>query len=240
MRRVWTTALVPLALVVSGCQSAGSPQPSAAPSSAAPSSASFDLATLKIVAFMGVAPGGSGDKLAIPVFEPLLERGLQGATLPYMLLSFQDTEARASGQGAAQEFRDISNYWRDQQKVDKLKLQRFCDAMGIQGILVANLREWMQVEAPANSDEPSYTEVSAQLSIYDGATGRQVWRTRSTRTVEAEQFQGNEVATSRDDPMGSGYVGGMRTGSDAPDMVTVSTTVVEDLVEALVKGKESD
>jgi hypothetical protein len=244
MRREWTSALALVAvaalvglvgLVVPGCQSAGSPQPSAQPGRT-----SFDLASLKVVAFMGVAPGGSHDKQAVPLFEPMLERQLAGITPPFVLMSLQDTETRARSQGLAQEFRDIGNYWRDQQKVDKMKLQRLCDALGIQGILVGGLREWMQVEATPNSDEPSYTKISAVLSVYDAASGRRVWRTRSSRTVEAALLQGDEDATARDNPLGTGFVGGMRTGSDAPPVEDVAALVVGDLVDALVKGKASD
>lgn len=232
MRGVWITAWLPLALVASGCQSAGGPQPKAGLVQA-----EFDLASLKVVAFMGVAPGGTSDKQAIPVFEPLLEQGLAGAATPFILLPFRDGEARARSQGVLEDFRDISSYWRDQQKVDKLKLQRFCSALGIQGIAVAGLREWMQVEARPNADEPSYTKISAQLAVYDAASGRRVWRTRSSRTVEAAQFQGNEDATARENPMGTGFVGGLRTGSDAPRVEDVSALVVADLVQDLVKGE---
>ncbi len=235
MRLVGSATLVALALAACGCQSSGGPRPGAAPAET-----EFDLASLKVVAFIGVAPGGTSDKQAIPVFEPLLERRLAGAAPPFILLSIQDGEARARSQGVLEEFRAVSSYWRDQQKVDKLQLQRLCGALGIQGVLVGGLREWMQVEATPNSDEPSYTKISAQLAIYEAASGRRAWRTRASRTVEATQFQGNEDATARENPMGTGFVGGLRTGSDAPRVEDVSALVVEDLVQALVTGKGRD
>lgn len=236
MKRACPTILLTLVLAISGCQSAGGPQPAAA----AAAREEFDLSTLKLVGFMGVAPGGTVDKLAVPVFEPLLERQLAASTLPFALISLQDVEAKARRQDLLEDFRAIEGFWRDQQKVDKLMLQRFCGALGMQGIIVGSLREWMQVEAAPNSDEASYTKISALLSVYEAESGRRVWRARASETVEAVQFQGDEDAVAREDPMGTGFVGGMRTGSDAPAVEDVAAKVVGELTRALIKGEQSD
>ncbi len=236
MKRGWMIFLLPLALALSGCQSAGGPQPAAA--TATPSE--FDLSTLKLVGFMGVAQGGTVDKLAIPIFEPLLERQLAASALPFTLVPLQDLEAQARRHGVLEDFRAIGSFWRDQQKVDKMMLQRFCGTLGMQGILVGSLREWMQVEAAPNADEASYTKISAGLAVYEAQSGRRVWRTRSTKTVEAVQLQGDEDAIEREDPAGARFVGGMRTGSDAPAVEDVAAKVAEALAQALIKGEQGD
>ncbi len=216
-----------LCLVALACQSTGGPPASQSGKDA------FDLSNLDVVAFMGVSPGSGADELAVPMVEPMLERQLEGIRPPFVLLSGAETETRARTEGVYNDFKAVSDYWRDRQKVDKMKLQSFCQALGIQGILVASVRDWMQVEAQPNADEPAYTKIGMRMEIYAADTGRRVWRTRTTRTVEATQFQDDESAASRTNPMSTGFVGGLRTGADAPPLEQVAQMVVEELAATL-------
>ena len=231
MKRLLALGTMFLLLLVVGCRSGTGAGGGAAKVTTLPD---FKLDSLKVVAFVGLGHSVTAEN-CVDILEPILEGHLLGAQLPFVMLPKPEVAARANRAGAANVYREVSDFWRDSKKVDKFKLEELCSAVGAQAILVGSIDEWERTErASWNADEPAYTRITARMCIYPSETGRWAWRARVAKTVEAETYEGSR-STSR--PDGSAAIS-THGGADAPRFEDVSVAVAKDLTAAIAKPKK--
>ncbi len=144
------------------------------------------LDSLETVAFIGLA-AATVENTAVPIMEAILETELLAAQRPFVVLSMEDVERRARVRGCADLLYDMRSFWRDEKKVDKLKLAQLCEQLVVQGILVGQILEWEAVRPAPGSGDEAFTRVSANLALYVPETGRAAWRARASYSMRPEQ-----------------------------------------------------
>ncbi len=214
-------------VLLAGCQSA--PAGRTARAAAKPE---FELESLDVVAFLGMAKSVE-DHQMLQMVGPAIEDHLLATKTPFVLLPEQEVVNRMSREGAGPLCREVINFWRDSRKVDKLKTKELCAKLGAQAILVGDITDWMQNQALPDEDEPSYTRVSASLAIYSAETGRRVWRTRKTIYEKAQQLQGAAPSGRFTDTAGGSITG--RKASEPPRYENVIPRLAETLAKTLAR-----
>lgn len=211
MKWFFTFAAAAALLIAAGCQSG-----SGGGAAKITAESGFQLKSLEVVAFLGLAKGIS-DEQSVPIMEPIVEDHLMAISPPFILLPIREVEARAAREGARELYKEVTDFWRDRGKVDKRRLEELCAALGVQAIMVGLIEDWTQVEAVPEADQQAYTRVAASLSIYPAETGRRAWRARCTETVEAEGY-GASMVSSGDQESGRGRSGGSKSAGRGVDL----------------------
>ena len=225
--------LVGVALIVTlvGCQSAP-PGGSSASSSKPKSSYAVDWDSLKVVGYLTLG-SSAADRVALEMMEPRLENEFLKLDLPFVLMRPSEVAAAASRHDLGTVHGEMVDYWRDSKKVNKLKLQAICEALGLDAVLVANIDEWAQVQAVPGSTEPSFTRIAVTTEIWQPETGRRGWRERTSERWEAEQLRTGDADTQREQ---HGIAPSERVGSEPPRYEEVADKLALRAAEALAEA----
>ncbi len=244
MNRQSLLCLLTCALALTGCQTAGTGGAGGGSAARIFADPGFQLENLEAVAFLGMGQSVP-DELATRIMEPLVEDHLLAITPPFMIMPAGEAHRRASAEGCGDAYRSLVDFWKDAKKIDKFKLEEFCAAVGVQGVLVGTISEWSQTRAMPDADEPAATRIAARLCLYTADTGRRVWQARHEQVFEAQQLDGTEEA-ARHGEVFEGISSGARrrgtgtgplrqTGADAPRFEEVAPEVAHTLAIALLK-----
>ncbi len=217
-----------------GCQSAPERGPRRIVRQSAAKEEAYELKNLGTVAFLGLSKSVQ-EKDVIKLLEPVIEDHLMASSCPFILIDSHEVTTRTGRFGVSTLYNDIVDFWQDKKKVDKFKLQEFCEKISTDAILVGNIEEWQQSRAIAGSDEPSFTQISARFSIYLAETGRKIWEHKISEILEAEVIDAG--GTTQTDLSGGGGVAGRglkaHRNTDPPKYDDVIIRVAEELANAI-------
>ncbi len=242
LRRICLPVLMATLALLSGCQSASvggkAPGPPAGVSSSASkprASLAVDFSHMKVIGYLGLA-SSAADITAIEILGPRLEQELIGQEYPFMLMRDEQVAAAAGRFGLAGLHQEMVDYWRDRKRVNKLKLQELCAALGIDALLVANIEEWAQIEPTVGSTQAAATRISVILEIYAAESGRRGWRERVSTTIEAELPASSTANTGRQD---HGIARVTTAGVEPPRFEEVGDILAARAAETLAKAAGS-
>ena len=221
-----------------GCQTG--PAPSATRSSSHAKAKLSELG-LSSVAYLGLSKSAVADETALRIMQPVVESHLLANPPYFVLLPPAEIEMHVKREGAEALYNDVLSHWRDNKKVDPLKVRDFCDALGVDAILVGTIDEWMQVRATLDMNEPAYTKVAASLRLYLPGQGRPSWRKKESHAIETLAFE-QEQDSQEAYPGSSGAsrsrdLGRLRSvAGDPPRFEDVVPEVAAALAKALIEG----
>jgi len=200
-------------------------------------SSDFHPDSLDAVAFLAFSGGMAGDA-AVQVVEPILEDQLLGQGYPFVVLPRRELSRRAQAEDVGPLLGKVRDFWRGSQKVDKFKLAELCAAVGIQGVLVGQVDDWIQVKASEGTGESSVTRVAASLAYYSAANGRRAWKARAAETVASESLEqditdARELTSRGRERLRAKTVQSAARKLPAPDFDVVARSVAAALAAAL-------
>jgi hypothetical protein len=180
MKRFWLIPMTCLLAVSGACR-----QRTLDPVTQIIASPDFDPDSLGAVAYVGFSRG-IADAEDRELFEGLVEGQVMAGEQAFAVLPRDEVRRRAQLEQAGDLLQEVRDFWRDSQKVDKFKTAELCAALGTSGILVGLIEEWTEFDTAQGSDQAPYARVIASLEIYSAATGRRIWKARTSHTVEGK------------------------------------------------------
>lgn len=234
-QRLLATGWLLLTIILVGCQTG--PAPSAQHGSRRAKAKLHEL-ELSSVAYLGLSKSAVADETALRLMEPVVEAQLLSKPPTFVLLPPTEIEARVARTGCQETYRAVLSLWRDDKKVDQLKMRDFCEAVGVDAILVGTIDEWMQSRASGSMNEPAYTKVAATLRLYLAGEGRYAWRKKESHTIEFlaidQESVEQEAYAGGSSASGSRDLGRVRSSAgDPPRYEDVIPIVAEALARAL-------
>jgi hypothetical protein len=129
---------------------------------------------IESLAYIGIYSGVMDDQAKI-IMNSYLSPVL-GSGQSRFFINDENHAARLARQaGKADVFKRVSEVWMDHHKVDPKQAQELCDALNVDGLLLAGLTSWERVKADWKSEQASFTRIGMSLSIIDADDGRRVW-----------------------------------------------------------------
>jgi hypothetical protein len=197
----------------------------------------FRADSLKSVAYLGMG-SSVADPRAAAMMEPAVQRELVNARLPFILVRLDEVERRVNITDTGETYRAVRDYWRDAKKLDKFRAAELCAKLGVDGLLLGTVVDWMQTEVAPGTQQISTTKVIARLCLYPAGAGRPAWQVQVSHVMESserEQVSGDpytQTARQRELQRSPG-VQARERGPAAPGFDEVVEVVAQALVEAL-------
>lgn len=149
----------------------------------------FQIDSLTSVAYLGMG-SSVADPRAVAMMEPAVQRQLLTATLPFLLVRLEEVERRVTVNAAGEEYRAVRDYWRDSKKLDKFRAEQLCQKLGVDGLLLGTVVDWLQTDAGEGAQQIASNKVIARLCLYPAGAGRPAWQAQVSHIIEsAEQEQ---------------------------------------------------
>jgi hypothetical protein len=197
----------------------------------------FQIDSLGLVAFLGM---GSSvvDPLAVAMMEPAVQSRLLAAPLPFLLVRLEEVERRVTVTGAGEEYRAVRDYWRDSKKLDKFRAEELCRKLGVDGLLLGTVVDWLQTDAVDGAQQIASNKVIARLCLYPAGAGRPAWQVQVSHVIESTEHEQRPTDASqqsiRQHELERAPGSQVRDhGPAAPGFGAVVDAVSEALVEAL-------
>jgi hypothetical protein len=146
----------------------------------------FQIDSLKSVAYLGMG-SSVADPRAVAMMEPAVQRQLLTAALPFLLVRLEEVERRVTVTGAEEDYRAVRDYWRDAKKLDKFRAEQLCQKLGVDGLLVGTVVDWLQTDAAAGAQQIASNKVIARLCLYPAGTGRPAWQVQVSHVIESTE-----------------------------------------------------
>lgn len=224
-----------LSLLALGCQSGA--RPGVAQVVRSPG---YRPDSLETVAFLGFARGSAAAELAPAAMEEMIEAYLLAMDVPFAVVTREAAERRVVSAEGRRALKAVLDYWRDDKLVDRFELMKLAEEMAVGGFLLGLVDEWSQTAVSGGSGEAGSTRISASLSLYDGATGRRVWRANAAESEESVGMLGgvsvgseSETARTRELKQRSTVAQSAEPKTDMPEYDSVAGVVARALVRAL-------
>jgi len=148
----------------------------------------FQMDSLKSVAYLGMG-SSVADPRATAMMEPAVQRQLLTATLSFILVRLEEVERRVTVNGAGEEYRAVRDYWRDSKKLDKFRAEELCRKLGVDGLLLGTVVDWLQTDAADGAQQIASNKVIARLCLYPAGAGRPAWQAQVSHVIESTEHE---------------------------------------------------
>jgi len=148
---------------------------------------------IKSLAFMGAASAGVDEESRITA-EHVIEQELLSGQERFVVIGLSEARLRAGGKGASEAFDRTVRVWKDTRKADQFVVQDVCRALGVDGLVFANVTDWEKKRSGVDTDGNSYTQVTIGLNIFSAKTGLDVWHAQKLEHKEAAQPVADDIA----------------------------------------------
>ena len=188
---------------------------------------------IQSLAFLGVG-SSAGDETARQQAERIVERSLGSGQDRFIILGLNECRSKATHAGAADVLENMVSVWRNDRKADILQVQALCHKLQVDGIILADLSDWIQEKVDWNSEGSSYTQVAIRLAIYSGKTGLLAWEATKIQRKESLPYRpgGDATGIYTDNQGVSRAEHPDRLTPDAPPPGEVATEAMEALMAA--------
>ncbi len=167
---------------------------------------------------------------ALDGFFPFFDNALRAKKPGFILIDRYQLEGDAAEKGLAADLEALSRRWKQERKVDPEMLSRFSTELGLSYYLEGELKEWHSEQVEWNVEGYSHSEVSAEIRIFSGQTGKLVYEAHDRIEVKS-QFHDPRAQTGVVDDLGI-QRGGSKIVPPAPPI----NDVAEDVATSLVYG----
>lgn len=185
-------ALVPL--VFFGCNKATSGGGGAKAPRVYVSQSWADL-DIKSLAYVGLG-SSTGDALSEKAANRVVEGELRGSQDRFILLGTSMGRSRAEKTDQVALFEKVQAVWASDRKVDQFLAVELSDALGVDGLLFADLTEWAEERIAVDQEGTSWSRAGIGLYIYGGEQGLLVWG--ADRDLRADSIPYQPAPTAGD------------------------------------------
>ncbi len=147
----------------------------------------WDDLGVRSLAFVGLG-GVVADAVARSSAEQVVDEELRSSQEKYVVLNPREARSRAADRDAGAVFDRILQVWRDSRTADQFLVQELCQAVGVDGILLADLLDWREETVDPNVEGASITRVEIRLAMFSGVTGQLAWEARSSHSRESVAY----------------------------------------------------
>jgi len=192
-RAIWL-CLVLVPIVFFGCNKATSGGGGAKTPRVYVSSTWADLG-IKSLAYVGLG-SSSGNPMGEKAANRVVEGELRGSQDRFILLGTSMAMGRAEKAGKAALFEKVQAVWRSDRKADQFLAAELSKALGVDGLLFADLTDWTEERISADQEGTSWSRAGIGLYIYGGEQGLLVWG--ADRDLRADSIPYRPAPTGED------------------------------------------
>jgi len=116
-----------------------------------------------------------GNETARADAERLVETELRGGQDRFVVLTMKNAESRAAEKGKSDLLERVRQVWRDDRLIDKFLAKDLCAALGVEGLIVADVSDWIEQRIDVSQEGTSWTRVEMGVYIYSAESGDLVW-----------------------------------------------------------------
>jgi hypothetical protein len=116
-----------------------------------------------------------GDEVMRGDAERLVETELRGSQDRFVVLTMKNAESRAAEKGKTDLLNRVRQVWRDNRLIDKFLAKDLCAALGVDGLIVADVTDWTEQRIDVSQEGTSWTRAEMGVYVYSGESGDLVW-----------------------------------------------------------------
>jgi len=195
----------------------------------------WDSLEIKTLAYLGMG-SSVGDEIARQTAEEMADTDLRSEQNRFVVLGLTESRRRASSKGVGDEAAKLIRVWRDARMADQFLVQKFCEGIGVDGVIFGEVTDWKKEKVDWTIEGQSSTQVTMRLCIYSGKTGQLAWEASSTQRKESLKYTPNEATGVYTDR--SGMSRAERPGSIGPEPPKPEE-VAEDVLRSILASLPS-
>lgn len=158
---------------------------------------------VRTLAFVGLG-GVVADAVSRSTAEKIVDEELRSSQTRYVVLNPREARSRAASRDAGDVFDRALRVWRDARTADQFLVRDLCQAIGVDGIIFADLLDWREETVDPTLEGSSITRVEIRLALYSAKSGQVAWEARSSHSRESvSQLPGQMGSTAQTGPGGA-------------------------------------